>query len=150
MQYYTFELDEESNDLCTISTPFSKFKYNRLPMGLNSLTAMDGHDRSLFTYLRGTVVSCQIFIHSQSLIARWTCNDFSLPAVACNFYKACCIDDMSRGSKSYLFAQDNICQFVRCVGKLILECQVFVSCRISSRLGKKSIASSDMSCRWQR
>ncbi len=39
-------------------------------MGINSLTAIDGHDRQYFNELRSTVVSRLIFIRSQSLIAR--------------------------------------------------------------------------------
>ncbi len=37
---------------------------------INSLTAIDGHDRQYFNELRSTVVSRRIFIRLQSLIAR--------------------------------------------------------------------------------
>ena len=35
MGYYTIRLDEASQDICTIVTPWGKYAYRRLPMGLN-------------------------------------------------------------------------------------------------------------------
>ena len=37
---------------------------------INSLPAIDAHERQRFNKLRGTVVSRRVFIRSQSLIAR--------------------------------------------------------------------------------
>ncbi len=34
MQYYTFELNEESQELCVINAPFGNYKYKCLPMGI--------------------------------------------------------------------------------------------------------------------
>jgi hypothetical protein len=34
MHFYTFELGEESQDICTIATPLGVYKYKRLPMGI--------------------------------------------------------------------------------------------------------------------
>ena len=34
MRYYTYKLNKESANLCVIVTPFGKFRYKRLPMGI--------------------------------------------------------------------------------------------------------------------
>ncbi len=102
----TYDLTQDPSIDSSFCRPFLSLIISILlsqPLLLNSLSAMNGCDRPLLNQLRSTVVSCRIFIRSQSLIARWTRNDFSLSAVARNFYEAFFIDEVSRWSKSYLF-----------------------------------------------
>jgi hypothetical protein len=62
--------DNKTRSVCfTCIAPLSIF-INSCSTTVNSLPAIDTHERQRFNELRGTVVSRQVFIRSQSLIAR--------------------------------------------------------------------------------
>jgi hypothetical protein len=68
----------------------------------NSLTAIGGHDRQLIYELRACVVSLQIFVRYQRLMARKIAELFGLNRGVRPFYAARCFNELSRGSVSCL------------------------------------------------
>ena len=47
MQYYTFDLDEESKDYCVIATPFGLYRYLKMPMGISPASDISQHAMEL-------------------------------------------------------------------------------------------------------
>ena len=43
MQYYTFELDNESQDYCVIATLFGLYRYLKMPMGISPASDISQH-----------------------------------------------------------------------------------------------------------
>ena len=59
MQYYTFDLDEHSHQLCTIATPFGLYRYARLPMGI---TVSPDIAQEIMEHLLNTITDIEIYI----------------------------------------------------------------------------------------
>jgi hypothetical protein len=78
-------------------------------LGVNRTAAIGAHERQLFIELLARVVSPQIYIRCQRLIARKVAADFSFLAVNRNFYEACISNDVSRVSLSCLFCASFWC-----------------------------------------
>ena len=61
MCYYTFEIHEESQELCTIITPFGNFCYNRLVMRLTCSTDIF---QELMENIFRNIKDSDVFIHN--------------------------------------------------------------------------------------
>jgi len=85
MQYYVFELDDESANLCVIVTPFGKYKYKRLPMGI--CLAMDIAQEIMETVLQD-IENVEIYLDDISIFNNdWESHLQTIQIVLTNYNK---------------------------------------------------------------
>ena len=103
----TFQLSNANNRHISLSykSPKKLVKNWRSwpPIAVMLLTAKDGHDRPLFDKVLWCLVSLLICVCRQCLIARKIAELFSSNRAMSQFYEACGIDDVSRGSGFVFF-----------------------------------------------
>ncbi len=89
MQYYTFEIDKESQNLCTITTPFGTYKYLSPDIAQSAMENIlsDIEDANIYIDKVGAFSSdWDHHINLSAAILRWLCNNgFTINPLKCEW-----------------------------------------------------------------